>query len=376
MAALGLLAVAGCGGGGGANTSQAGSGGVPLTRLPGAHYSLTVIPPFPGDQAAHVIGMNNRGQVIGWSSLLAGADLYPWPWHPFLVSNGVQIPLARLSTDSGIESVRPLAINDNGLIVGLDGFTPILWRNGIPAPMSGLNQDYVPVAINNANVVLGISSQGYFLWDNGIVTLLPHNFGAANALNDAGVVAGSVLTDGQNFVLLPSGARASAPGTVDQPIAPNLAAAALLQNGITTLLPRLPASASLYVYAQAINNVGQVLGSVHTIQGQNQSVLWQNGQAIDLNTLLGATFSDAVSINDSGQILGSRDASAGGPTVFVYQNGAITDVNTLIPQGSTRRIDNPLHINNRGDILGYDAHQGTLVPVLLSPNEFKEPVVK
>ena len=367
MTALGLLVVAGCGGG----ASRTDSGGIRLTRVVGARYTLTAILPLPGDTQVTVTGLNNAGEVIGASLIFvptpprspggnsksafigtSGADVRaqdpaPGVLHPFLVLNGLQTPLPTLPTDIGTRSTIPSAINDHGVIVGIDGGTPVIWRNGIPTPMRGLTSVEYLLAINNHDVVFGLDGQGYFLWNDGNVTRLPKAFNMVYGLNDAGVVLGQVS---------------------DQ----NLATAALWLNGEPTLLPRLPGS-DLYLntFAVAINNPGQVLGSAAGPQGDAAPyhlVVWQNGQVTDLTGVLGLESSTGVTINDNGQILGVRHPSTGPSDPFLYQNGAVTSLNALIPQGSGWTIESPIHLNNRVEILATGLHNGLSSPILLSPN--------
>jgi probable HAF family extracellular repeat protein len=356
-AVVSLVVMAGCGGGG---NSQLASGAVKLTRVVGSKYTLTAITPWPGDSEVYVTGLNNKGQVVGFSGAGTpppghGSGSAPGTGHAFVVSNGIQTLLKALPTDTSSRSLQPFAINDSGVIVGLDGSTPVLWRNSVPTPMSGISTVVsFFISINNNNVVLGLDSQGYFLWDNGKVTHIPQIFNLVNEVNNAGVAVGQTYDPVQR-----------------------IAAAGQWQNGVTTLLPKLPGSdPTASSFARAVNNAGQVVGNATAGQGstaQDNVVIWQNGQATDISAVLEANGftgpgTSASDINDKGQVLGVRFSAAGSPSPFLYQNGAVTDVNPLIPQSAGYLIDTTLRLNNRGEILGVSPSRGANTPLLLSPN--------
>src|SRR6202012_2600024 len=91
--------------------------------------------------------------------------------------------------------------------------------------------------------------------------------------------------------------------------------------------------------ASAINASGQVVG----VSG-DYAMLWQNGRAAKLPSLTGTgltvTSASAAGINDSGVIVG-RTSGYGGAilssfvTATVWENGTAIDLNSLLPASYT-----------------------------------------
>jgi probable HAF family extracellular repeat protein len=100
--------------------------------------------------------------------------------------------------------------------------------------------------------------------------------------------------------------------------------------------------------ANAINNLGQVVGTSYVPGLSDRAFLWDQGIMSDLGALGGgAALANAV--NDSGQVAG-YSATLPGLTAYhacVWQNGTITDLGTLGGGGSFAN-----GINNAGDVVG------------------------
>ena len=169
---------------------------------------------------------------------------------------------------------------------------PILWASdgtiNIQATIQGY--DAALMGINNVGQMVGWAqntaqhSLGYAaIWENGTVNLLarPTNGlnSAASDINDAGVAVGTAWAPYGN--------------------------AAVWSNGSVQLLPGLGGD---YSSASAINSSGLIVGSSRiTAAGASHAVLWKDGVAIDLNTLVedfGLTLQYATDINDNGWIVG------------------------------------------------------------------------
>ena len=110
-------------------------------------------------------------------------------------------------------------------------------------------------------------------------------------------------------------------------------------------------------YAAAINDAGQVVGSVGGFFDFTSASLWQNGQLTDL----GLGWSYATGINNVGQVVGMF----GDP--FLWQNGVTTDIAGQIASGG-----NPVYvqaINDAGQIAGSsNGHAIVLNPVASLPS--------
>jgi probable HAF family extracellular repeat protein len=160
--------------------------------------------------------LNNRGQVVGTSSLAAdpGACLgigNTANCHPFLWDEG---KLIDLTAQSGGVIVATNAINDSGEIVGLEclpsgACDAYLWRNGTITDLGVLPGDCFSqaFAINSRGQVVGQSfscvsgSIRTFLWENGSMVdlniFVPPSSGLrlieAAAINDRGEIAGDLV---------------------------------------------------------------------------------------------------------------------------------------------------------------------------------------
>lgn len=189
------------------------------------------------------------------------------------------------------------------------------------------------------------------------------NVGAVSALNDAGELVGNgAMLDVHN-------------NTVEVGFTATEA-------GGLALLPSLPTSGGTQVFANGLNDAGQVVGASSVLVDGNYvtyPVLWQNG----VPQRIGQQSGSAYGINDFGQITLGYDLysqsqlvqlAAGylGPDgralnragqvagtfgynhhAFIYSNGAATDIGSLYAGQPTTPITVGLAINNAGQVVGY-----------------------
>ena len=165
--------------------------------------AVTDIGTWPsGDYSPYstALGINDEGQVIGYSTSATGASS-PFIWTE---STGMQ----HLSGVDPAVSAIPRAINDSGMVVGGHGSNAFIWTSSMG--MTDLNVDttadmsnITALAVNNAGQVLcgrySTSSIGQpFIWRDGrtVATIGPlpgsrYPGLAADDINDLGQVVGS-----------------------------------------------------------------------------------------------------------------------------------------------------------------------------------------
>src|SRR5581483_2209248 len=92
--------------------------------------------------------------------------------------------------------------------------------------------------------------------------------------------------------------------------------------------------------ANAINALGDVVGSVTLANGDTHAALWAPGKPVqDLGTLGGAN-SSASAINILGEIVGSADTASATNQPFVLQpGGSMTNANSLLPSSAVTQED-------------------------------------
>jgi len=235
---------------------------------------MTALPTLGGNNSA-AVGVNNRGQVVGWAETATqDASCVPPQVLDFeaVIWGPEPGQIQELPVFPGDSVAAALAINDNGQVVGTSGICAVpisfalgvhavLWRHGSVINLGGFGgvMNNSGLAINNAGQVVGISdlpgdtATHAFFWQNGVMT-------------DLGTLPGDV-----------------------------------------------------YSQADDINNKGQVVGVSCDANFNCRAFLWENGVMTDLNTLippdspLYLTFGGGI--NDRGEIAG---------TACVISNGACT----------------------------------------------------
>lgn len=104
-----------------------------------------------------------------------------------------------------------------------------------------------------------------------------------------------------------------------------------------------------YSYANAINDLGQIVGSSTTTAngfGGVHAFLWQAGKMRDLGNL-GGTFTIAFGINDREQVVGYSYTASDREHAFLWQNGKMRGLGTL-----DGRDSEAYGINNLGQVVG------------------------
>ena len=262
---------------------------------------MKALPPFPGGHNSYATAANNRGQIVGWAengrlddTCLAGVQRYQFRaviWEP----DGAMRELQPLP-GTGDTTTAATAINDRGQVVGISGICD--------------------------QAVGRFSARHAVMWEHGVPRYLGSLGGAAwntpAAINNNGVVVGF----------------ADVPG--DQGGTPNYVAFIWTQSGGMKKLAQLPGETRGAAFG--INDDNQVVGLSRGPGIPTHATLWQNGTAVNLNTVTntGAPYLIfANDINDHGVITGEAADASGAPA---FQATPESDDDSAIAPESAKRF--------------------------------------
>jgi uncharacterized delta-60 repeat protein len=305
-------------------------------------YTVTDLGALPGGNGqSTATGINNNGQVIGYSTVAGGAN------HPFIYSGGTLLDINPTGGDS-----QAWGVNDSGEVVGKAG-DAFLYGNGplhSIGRLPGGNTSFA-YAINNEGQIAGDS-----LTSNPSITHA-FRFNVNGAIEDLGTLGGSQSNAfGINNLGDVVGLAYAADG---------VSHAFLYTDGHMVDIGQVWGPAASM--ARDVNDSGQVVGYGYFLGLQpRHAFLYSNGKIIDLQTL-GGISSAAMSINERGQIVGDSNTSSGADHAFVYSNGRMQDLNSLIPDSSGWVLQQASGINNTGQIAGTGVVNGRQHAFLLTP---------
>ena len=318
---------------------------------PQVRYTVTDLGTLPGGSYSIGNGINNSGQVVGYSSITSGYV------HAFLYANGL---MKDIGTLPDVSQSCATAINDDGKVVGYssDNF---LYVNGSMQDLGafenvGAPTLTVPNGINAIGWVVGYGSTTIgqytelraFLYTSELITdmntLISPTSGwmltDACGINDLGQIVGS----GVNRI--------------------NQSHAFLYWNGNIADLGTLPGGNDSI--GNGINNDGKVVGYSSTSRGDIHAFVYANGSMKDLGTLGGGN-SYATAINKGGQVVGYSSISSDNARAFLYMDGQMNDLNSLVI-GSGWVLRQAKDINDHGLIVGFGINpQGQTHAFLLNP---------
>jgi len=358
-----------------------------------AQVTITNIPTLGGILVTPV-GLNNSGQVVGYSRI--NGDLTD---HAFVYSRGVISDLGTLGGDYSAAS----GINSLGSIMGDSetadmAFHAFLVAGGLRYDLGTLGgYSSTAKAMNNLNQVVGRSStvddaeQHAFLFSGRMLDLgtLGGSFSAAAAINNSGqVVGGSYIQDNlehhaflyRNGVMTDlgtlGGAYSAATAINDAGDVVGLFLNAdwftrgfLFSHGTVTDLGTLGGT---YTSVRAINNSGLVIGASTTLDDfELHAFVYQNGAMTDLGAL-GAGFSSATAVNSLGEVVGNTYDADFVPVAFLWKDGVMVNLNSLLPADSGWDIWSANFINDAGQIVGYGSYNGNGGWYLLSTREVQQ----
>ncbi|MFZ2949711.1 MAG: hypothetical protein WA003_09530, partial [Desulfuromonadaceae bacterium] len=297
-----------------------------------ARYIVTpLISPAPDYSDA--VSINSSGSVTG--------HLTHSPFNPFSTAKSMGYvyknhSTTTLSAPNGVSNTSGLAINGSGQVAGTVAGVPhaFLWTNGIPQDLGVLSgtTGSVPYGINDLGAVVGYSGSYPFIWQNGVMNRVGSATGMAYNINNFGEVVGwsserPVLWDSSGNMTYLSAA-----------------------NG----------------YAYDINDAKQVVGR-HASGGTVMGFLWQNGVLQTLPLPVGSTIAFPYAINSSGVMVGGG-AFQNVDHAVLWENGLAYDLNTLIPVGTGWVLASARDINASGQIVGYGTFNGKTQGFLLKPD--------
>jgi choice-of-anchor C domain-containing protein len=331
---------------------------VTTTPFESVTYTLTDLGTLPGGDSSEGLGVNDYGQVVGFSSFAGGAE------HAFLAGPGGG-PLKDLGTLGGDVS-EGLGVNDYGQVAG---FSYIAGNTVAHAFLSGPGGG----PLKDLGTLGGIRSAGY-------------------AVNASGQVVGSSETaDGLSHAFLsgPGGGPLKDLGTLSGVASDGLAVNASGQvagvlytaqhaflsgpgGGPLKDLGTLSGDGS---GGYAVNASGQVAGWSFIAGGAQHAFLSGpgGGPLKDLGTLPGFnssySYSEGLGVNDYGQVVGDSGNLTSGPFIaFLYSGGQMLDLNSLIAPGSGFTLMSASGISDTGYIAGVGmAPDGQQHAFLLTP---------
>ena len=284
-----------------------------------------------GGESSFANGINNHGQVVGYSQTTGNAAQHAVIWS--------ERATTELGTLGGNYS-EAQAINDAGQVAGFsyvngDVVHATVWNGTTATDLGTYGGKYsYALGINSAAQVVGWSTtssgEGHATVWNGTTPTdlgtLGGNYSIAFGINGGGTIVGSAY---------------SADPTV--PLA-------TLWN-VSAPIPLGGTFSGRYSAAQGINGAGQIVGYRQTIASQ-QAVLWNNaGAAPTVLASLGGTISDAQGINATGQVVGHSQTTAGVLHATLWDGSSTIDLNTFAV-GAGWVLQTATGINDNGWITG------------------------
>ena len=299
----------------------------------GTLFAIESSPGMPSGTAdTYVSGVNDRGQVVGQAYTPGQGDgnqLQSWMWRPTTLNstNGVlhgssgKVTAFALVSEGSLASQYGQQINNKGAISAHGyNYVPMLWT---------------PTTLNGTS--------GTWTFD------VNHGGASPSSINDAGQIAGSTCSNAVwNGPFLHTGAF------------PPLADSDVLSSPLW--IP--PNSQECVGGVAGINSKGHLAISAVSMSNGIRAYLWKSGAATDISTGLA---SEAQGINFYDQVVGHADTDT--RRAYLYQNGTAVDLNTLNDSTNGLLLKHGIAINTSGQILAQGVYSGCCsVAVLLTPN--------
>jgi probable HAF family extracellular repeat protein len=279
-------------------------------------YSITDLGTLPGTSLSIATGINDSGQVVGYSESSTGSQ-------SFLYSNGQMTPIS-----DPVSGAPAGGINNLGQIVSQGQF------------------------INNSGQIVS-SSQPFQIsissTVNGVTTTVQTTFNPGG-INDAGQILGSIVNPSDPSLQQDMG---------------------IYKNGKFFDITKALGLTSDTTIPMAINNAGSVLFSdFHPNTDTTTYVVYKADGTSQILSLGGP----ATAMNSVGQVVGNGQVSSIG-TGVLYSNGSYLALPALLPPSSQSlwQFLNPTAINDEGQIVGSGVIDGQVHAFLMTPTPAPEP---
>jgi probable HAF family extracellular repeat protein len=305
---------------------------VPASSATAPRYLVEDLGVLPGDDGSVAMGIDEAGDVVGWSYGPAGT-------RAFLYTDATG--MAALPAPAGRPVTTARSVSGSGDVVGTasKGGSDIghaaLWRNGTAQDLGALGTGEFSEArgVNAAGTVVGTSYTNgggllgihAFRFDaSGLSDLTPHADTAhAEAVNDVGQIVG--WRNGRAFRL----------------------------SGTTFLDLGVPAGFA-QSFGFAVNDTGQVAGHVISPTGNSERVFrYSDGAGM---VLIGGTgqYNRAFGINAAGDVVGEGHPVFGPTQAFVFTDGnGMEALNELIDPSTGWFLLGAGDINDAGQIAAW-----------------------
>jgi uncharacterized membrane protein len=328
-----------------------------------AAYTVTDLGVLPGWTDSQAYSINNYGQVVGTSS----NEAFLWTPDAPNGTSGSMISLGAVT--SSFDNIK---INNYGQVIYYYNIGTYLWTPNTPNGTEGIETDIgglvtgfrvSGIGFNNVGQISGYAYPGVcFLWTpsvpNGTTGAFNSYFngtfyeagfgnssygGEANAINDSGLVTGSIST-GPFFPLIHAD--------------PN-------DHYLTSDAIPLFDPPNYTGTGWAINAAGHVAGTVNfPATFGRRPFLYDGSSMIDITSLESGT---AYALNNSDDVVGKAIYPIIGGRPFLYSQGTLFDLNDLLPPDSGWTLTDVFGINDAGQMVGYGYHAAQLHAFLLSP---------
>jgi probable HAF family extracellular repeat protein len=273
-----------------------------------------------GGTLSYAVAINDAGQIVGDSTVPGG-----FAFNAFLYSDGSMTALGDLGGGFGSFSAD---INNSGTVVG-DSFT-MFFEDHAFSYVAGTMTDLGTLG-GGYSFAVDINDNGTVVGESSLATGETHAFSYADGtMNDLGTLGGTFSTA--------VSVNASNQVAGYSRVAGDTSTHAFLHSG--GVMTDLGTLGGLNSQPAALNNLGHVVGWSDMASGPRHAVLWRNGTATDLNSLLpagsGWLLNSAEMINEAGRIVGNGSYN-GVSSWFVMDlgTGSVNNVPVAVATGPT-----------------------------------------